>query len=50
MTVFDSNGNYKQSLQYSTNIVKQVVCSQNYLISLDTSGYLAINKYQGSAG
>jgi len=44
LNVFNTNGDKLQTLSYPTSNVVSLYCSDNYLISLDSSGYLAINK------
>ncbi len=41
--MFTLNGNKVQTLTYPTNTVVSIYCSSNYLVSVDASGYLAIN-------
>lgn len=45
MYVYLQNGNILQTLNYSRNTVASLDCSPNYLVSLDTSGYIAVNDY-----
>lgn len=44
--VYDNTLFRQQRLNYIYNTVKSIDCSSNYLVSLDSSNYLAVNKYE----
>ena len=45
INVYNSNGNFQQSLDYPKSSLLSVDCTSNYLVALDNSNNLWINGY-----
>jgi hypothetical protein len=46
--VYDDRGTLKQTLNYMTNTVSGVDCTDNYLGTVDSYGYVGINTYEST--